>query len=83
MLFSNICGTEEAQALANSIYSPETSDDIAPDEESNEFNEDYEHEFDSQEDFLEFLVQHADELIPKAPTSIQCHLYSYLNGDCD
>ena len=51
--------------------------------ESDYEDEYYVHEFDSQDDFVEFVMQHSDELFPKAPTSIQCHLYSFLNGDCD
>lgn len=82
VLFSNITDTEDAQNLANSIYAPINDD--APfglDEDSAE-NE-YEHEFESKDEFVEFLVKYADKLIPKAPTYTQCHLYSYLNGDCD
>lgn len=163
VLFSNICYTEDAQNLANSVYAPgnmldaeenespnsidnnmdyvpnedlvftekdehafldpdldelplsqddldftnesqasESSDSVdggiepyaesttdkshdAVDEsyESDYEDEYYVHEFDSQDDFVEFVMQHSDELFPKAPTSIQCHLYSFLNGDCD
>lgn len=58
-------------------------DDVDQSYESECEDEYYVHEFDSQDDFVEFVVQHSDELFPKAPTSIQCHLYSFLNGDCD
>ena len=51
------------------------------DEEEDE--EEYKHEFASSNDFVEFLVQHADELIPMAPTFTQCHLYEFINGDSD
>ena len=57
----------------------EESDD--PDDEDED--EEYEHEFASQDEFVEFLVEHADELIPLSPTFTQCHLYEFLNGDCD
>ena len=82
VLFSSITDTEEAQNLANHLFSP--IDDEAPvgfDDEN--ADEDYVHEFDSQDEFVEFVMKHSDELFPKDPTSIQCHLYSFLNGDCD
>ena len=63
--------------------SDKLQDSVDESYESDYEDEDYVHEFDSQDDFVEFVVQHSDELFPKAPTYIQCHLYSYLNGDCD
>jgi hypothetical protein len=84
MLFSNIGNSTDAQNLADSIYAPETADDDIEDEDDDDFyDEDYRHEFESPDDFVEFLVEHTDELIPIAPTYIQCHLYSFLNGDSD
>lgn len=61
--------------------------DFARDEDSydtdEEEDEEYEHKFASMDDFIEFIIQHADELIPLAPTFTQCHLYEFIKGDSD
>ena len=82
VLFSSITDNEDAQNLANRLYAP--IDDEAPlgfDEDNSEVE--YEHEFAYEDDFVEFISQHTNELFPTPPTYTQCHLDSYLNGDCD
>lgn len=61
--------------------------DLELDEDSygtdEEEDEEYEHKFASLDDFIEFIIQHADELIPLAPNFTQCHLYEFIKGDSD
>jgi len=57
--------------------------DEEDEEDDDDYPEEYEHEFASDDEFVEFIALHTNELFPSSPTYIQCHLYSYLNGDCD
>lgn len=57
--------------------------DEEDEEDDDDYPEEYEHEFASDDEFVEFIAQHTNELFPSSPTYTQCHLYSYLNGDCD
>lgn len=60
-----------------------SNDELDFNDEDDDYPEEYEHEFASNDEFVEFIAQHNNELFPSSPTGIQSHLYLYLNGDCD
>lgn len=77
---------EEAMEFSNEyldfIDEAEHSEEDEDNYDDDDYLEDYEHEFTSADDFVEFLVKHADELLPSATYSM-VDLYSFLNGDMD